>query len=104
METSETTEGLEASAPLNITVTSTAKEVLTWRMLARQAAPMLTRPEQFPLAHRTQLAQTLCRLLDGSLELEDVFGEDTDDEYEPGCDNETVADPSCDGECGKEPW
>ena len=74
----------DASAPLNITVTSDAGETLVWRTLARQAVPMLERPEQFHLAQRKQLAQTICLLLNGDLELEDVFG-DTNDGYEPGC-------------------
>ena len=83
---------VETDTPLSITVTSEAVEVLTWRTLARQTVPMLQRPEQFHVSQRTRLAQTICLLLDGELELEDVFG-DTEDAYEPGFCNGDFADP-----------
>jgi len=86
-------EDAEATTPLSITVTSEAIEVLTWRTLARQTVPMLQRPEQFHVSQRTRLAQTICLLLDGELELEDVFSS-TEDAYETDCCIET----------GKETW
>lgn len=84
---------VETDTPLSITVTSEAIEVLTWRTLARQTVPMLQRPEQFHISQRTRLAQTICLLLDGELELEDIVS-DTEDAYEPDCCIET----------GKESW
>ena len=89
----EMREDAEATTPLSIMVTSEAIEVLTWRTLARQTVPMLQRPEQYHVSQRTRLAQTICLLLDGELELEDVFG-DTDYDYETDCCIET----------GKETW
>jgi len=86
-------EDAEGVTPLTITVTSEAIEVLTWRTLARQTVPMLQRPEQFHVSQRTRLAQTICLLLDGELELEDVFS-GTDYDYETDCCIET----------GKETW
>ena len=94
MKASDTMEeDAEGATPLTITVTSEAIEVLTWRTLARQTVPMLQRPEQFHVSQRTRLAQTICLLLDGELELEDVFG-DTEDASETDCCIET----------GKETW
>ena len=84
---------VETDTPLSITVTSEAIEVLTWRTLARQTVPMLQRPEQYHVSQRTRLAQTICLLLDGELELEDVFS-GTDYDYETDCCIET----------GKETW
>jgi hypothetical protein len=94
----DTTQGGEATAPLPIKVTADASETLTWRTLARQAVPMLERPEQFHIAQRKQLAQTLSLLLNGDLELEHVCG-DARDEYEPERFDE---DPNSDSR--KEPW
>ena len=96
---SEEWEERKATAPLNITVTSEATETMAWRTLARQAVPMLERPEQFHIAQRKQLAQTICLLLTGDLELEDVFG-DTEDDDAPGCGDAEAQN----GDCRKEPW
>lgn len=89
----DTPEEGDASAPLNIMVTSDASETLVWRTLARQAVPMLERPEQFHIAQRRQLAQTIGLLLNGDLELEHVCG-NAPDEYESGCDAQCETDDS----------
>lgn len=73
----------EANVPLNITITAEATETLAWRSLARQAVPMLTRPEQFHISQRQQLAQNICLLLTGDLEMEDVLG-NSEEEHETG--------------------
>ena len=60
-------DGLDSPAagqPLQIIVTGGAREQLALRTLARQALPMLRRPEDFPGRQRHQLAQAFAELLD----------------------------------------
>ena len=54
-------------------MTGGAKEQLALRTLARQALPMLRRPEDFPGKQRHQLAQAFEELLDAPGE-EDEYG------------------------------
>ena len=68
---SDSLDSAAASQPLHILVTGGAREQMALRTLARQAIPMLRRPEEFPGKQRHQLAQAFEELLDAPYDSED---------------------------------
>ena len=84
-------EGLlcEPDRPLSIVVTEAGSEVLKLRSLAKEAIPMLLRPETHSLSQRSRIAEGFKQVLEdecsGSKE-ESGFADATDEEgadYEP---------------------
>ena len=71
---SDSLDSPDACQPLQIIVTGGAQEQMVLRTLAREAIPMLRRPEEFPGKQRHQLAQAFAELLDAPGE-EEEYGE-----------------------------
>ena len=86
-------EGLlrEPDRPLSIVVTDAGSEILKMRSLAREAIPMLLRPETHSLTQRSRIAEGFKEILEGACgsgsEEESDFAELADEDetaYEPG--------------------
>ena len=87
----ETIEGLlrEPDRPLSIVVTDAGSEILRLRSLAKEAIPMLLRPETHSLSQRSRIAEGFKDVLEGECsgsEEEGDFADFTDKDgtdYEP---------------------
>ena len=91
----DTMEGLlrEPDRPLSIVVTDAGSEILKMRSLAREAIPMLLRPETHSLSQRSRIAEGFKEILEGECsgsdegdnesEFAEFLDEDNGD-YEPG--------------------
>ena len=83
-------EGLlrEPDRPLSIVVTDAGSEVLKMRSLAREAIPMLLRPETHSLSQRSRIAEGFKQIIEGECvgsEEESDFADFADETaYEPG--------------------
>ena len=87
-------EGLlrEPDGPLSIVVTDAGSEILRLRSLAKEAIPMLLRPETHSLSQRLRIAEGFKEILEGDGSGDDrgiefAEGEDKNEDgigYEPG--------------------